>query len=369
MPRLHLFFPENDLALARNLEHYTPPPAAARLRRSGAMLALWYGTAGDRVADEGVDAGWYNKVRDRFGLLPEIFTGDTTGLVPAPWGWSKASRHWFRKLGFSPEILPDDARLDAIRALSHRRTAIAIAEQLGKVADQPTAPPAREIFSVAEARIFVHETGSTLFKLPWSSSGRGLIEVPAKDFECHADALGAVIARQGSVMAERKYNKIIDFAMLFTMADGICHYDGLSLFHTERLGNYIGNELAPQDELRRRIEATTGPIESIVSALPPILENIIGRTYNGPLGIDMMGVNEPDFALAPTVELNLRMTMGHVCRRFYAMHVTAGAQGLFKVCTTGAGSDTAVTEDMRIIKGNISMSPPGADFSFEAHIF
>ena len=42
MAKLHIFNPENDLALAANVARYTPPPAAVSLRLSGALLPLWW---------------------------------------------------------------------------------------------------------------------------------------------------------------------------------------------------------------------------------------------------------------------------------------------------------------------------------------
>ena len=74
MPGLHLFFPENDLALAQDNASYTAPPAAVKLRRAGATLPLWYGDAGDYVIADGVNARWYNDVAGRFGLATKLYS-------------------------------------------------------------------------------------------------------------------------------------------------------------------------------------------------------------------------------------------------------------------------------------------------------
>ena len=71
--KLHLFNPENDLALAANLDHYTPPKAAVDLRRSGALLPMWYADAGDRVLCHGVNARWFDTVRTAFGIDVDVF--------------------------------------------------------------------------------------------------------------------------------------------------------------------------------------------------------------------------------------------------------------------------------------------------------
>ena len=145
MGKLHLFFPENDLALARDLEHYTAPPAAVKLRISGALLGMWYGAPGDIVVDYGTDSRWYDRVRTRYALAPAIYGGSPDGLVPAPWGWGKAARLEFVRLGFGKESLPSDEDLDVMRSLSHRRTAAIIADALASVVDFPLAPASREL--------------------------------------------------------------------------------------------------------------------------------------------------------------------------------------------------------------------------------
>mgnify|MGYP001140241913 FL=1 len=47
MPRLHLFNPENDIALATGSDNFTAPKAALALRASGAAPPLWYVDPGD----------------------------------------------------------------------------------------------------------------------------------------------------------------------------------------------------------------------------------------------------------------------------------------------------------------------------------
>ena len=47
---LHLFNPENDLALADGGANYCPPPAAARIAYDLASLPLWFAGVGNAVA-------------------------------------------------------------------------------------------------------------------------------------------------------------------------------------------------------------------------------------------------------------------------------------------------------------------------------
>lgn len=365
MGKLHLFFPENDLALARNLEHYTAPPAAIKLRISGALLGMWYGAPGDMVVDYGTDSRWYDSVRTRYALAPAIYDGSPDCLAPAPWGWSKASRLEFVRLGFGKESLPSDEELDVMRSLSHRRTAAIIADALASVVDFPLAPASRELATLEDVDAYVHATGESVLKLPWSSSGRGIVLCSPSEFDSHRVEIEGLLNRQGSLMGEPRMKKTLDFALLFTMTNGKCHFDGYSLFRTVQFGSYAGNMLAPQRMLHDEIAGRVPVLDRISEVLPAVLEEIIGTGYDGPLGIDMMAVDGAPYCVAPAVELNLRMTMGHVCRMFYERHVVEGHRGTFTVTNRDSGIDDTVLEGNRIYSGRLSLSPPHSPFSFE----
>ena len=124
MRKAHLFFPENDLALARDLARYTAPPAAVRLRKAGAALPLWYGADGDCFVAQGVDALWLDSVKGRFGMDIDVFDYRPERYSPVPWGWSKASRTYFESLGFGRQALPDDSRLAALRNRASYRSEV-----------------------------------------------------------------------------------------------------------------------------------------------------------------------------------------------------------------------------------------------------
>ena len=49
MSALHLFNPENDLALAAGAERYTPPRAAAEMARCGQLFPMWLAESADSV--------------------------------------------------------------------------------------------------------------------------------------------------------------------------------------------------------------------------------------------------------------------------------------------------------------------------------
>ncbi|MEZ3576031.1 MAG: hypothetical protein K1W01_00905 [Muribaculaceae bacterium] len=373
MSRLHLFFPENDLALAHGKASYTPPPAAVRLRRAGATLPLWYGSPGDSVICDGVNAAWFREVCDRFGLATKIFADYQDGMVPAPWGWSLASRKVFEMRGVPASVLPTEEQLGRVRTLSHRRTAMLVGEALADAVPFSLAPVAREVNTIDEVSQAADKYGDIVVKLPWSSSGRGVIPVKADDLDRQRQSLEGALRRQGSLMVEPLYDKLLDFAVLYTMADGRCNFDGLSVFETAGFGAYTGNILAPTEELYAKICTALGgreQFDAVLDYLPDILAGVIGKDYSGPLGVDMMAVRGKGYSLVPVVEVNLRMTMGHVCHRFYRDHVVPGRKGRFTVAQSqGSGIIDCETRGGRIIKGRVDMAQPGSDFSFVAEVY
>lgn len=362
---LHLFFPENDLALARNIDRYTPPPAAVKLRRAGEALPIWYGADGDRFVASGINAAWLDNIKDRFGIDIDVFDYRPDAYVPAPWGWSRAARTVFCRLGFDSSSLPDDTTLDRLRELSHRRTAAEICRRLRELTG--IGEPAVEIHSSDRLEAYLSSVPNVIVKLPWSSSGRGIVAIDASTLGSQRQMIEGMIRRQGSVMAEPHYDKALDFAMLFLMSGGRCEPAGLSVFETSGLGVYTGNILASDDELRDIICRKTGeaPFRAVADALPAILSRVIGDCYDGPLGIDMMAT--ADGRLMPVVELNLRMTMGHLCARFYERYVRPGARGRFEI-TNQRPDDTADIAGGRMHRGYLNLTPAGADFNFLIHI-
>ncbi|MCM1067060.1 MAG: hypothetical protein NC418_05745 [Muribaculaceae bacterium] len=367
MARLLYFFPENDLALARNIARYTAPPAAVKLRMSGATLPLWYGDPADRVLLQGVNSAWLSRVSTLFDIAAEPYDYRRDGLTPAPWGWSKASRQSYLDLDFTPDELPDDARLDRLRMLSHRRTASEVAALLAEALPFAIAPAAVELDSIEAVEDFVRaHAGGAVLKLPWSSSGRGLVATDEKIFAGQRAMIEGMLRRQGSVTAEPRYTKRLDFALLYTMHHGRCRFDGYSVFDNTQLGSYAGNRLAPPHELEATIAQAGDPAQlaRIREALPPILEKV-AACYEGPLGVDMMAVDASGYCYAPVVEINFRMTMGHLCRIFYERHVSTGATGTFRVGRTEApGRIDAATAAGRMHGGTIDLAQPGSHISF-----
>ena len=94
-------------------------------------------------------------------------------------------------------------------------------------------------------------------------------------------------------------------------------YLGLSVFQSSN-GSYVGNILASEEE-KVEIISKYIPFHRVQSAIDELCailtDEMVGK-YTGPLGVDMMIVDENGIKLHPCVELNLRRTMGHVALSF-----------------------------------------------------
>ncbi len=86
----------------------------------------------------------------------------------------------------------------------------------------------------------------------------------------------------------------------------------------------------------------------------------------------MMAVDAAAYTLVPVVEINFRMTMGHLCRRFYNRFVEPGAKGTFRVLPTRADSPSGRIDahafNGRLCDGTLDLAQPGCDFSFLAEL-
>ena len=344
--RLLYFNPENDLALAANDPHYTPPASALQMATDLQRLPLRWAEEGDVVL-----------LREPDGRP----TPEGGSLIPFPWGWSPLTVTDFLRAGVPAELLPTDAEMQAFRTLAGRATAAdvlrRVRERLGAegYGDSLTGE-AYVCHSLEEARQWHERFGESIFKQPWSGSGRGLL--PAHDgvlTEKNEAWLQRTLRQQGYVMAEPYYHRRIDLALEFWRhaADGRVTYEGLSLFMTTAGGVYAGNIVASEEQKRQflanifpspeeaeeglaLLDATREALIAELSALPPTF-------YDGPLGVDMMFItphsssvirhsssvirhsssvirhssfSSPRLLLHPCVEINFRMTMG-----WLALHV------------------------------------------------
>jgi hypothetical protein len=204
-------------------------------------------------------------------------------------------------------------------------------------------PEAPVFFSSSEdiAARLKQRPGQYVLKMPYSSSGRGLLwlsgdSLSGKDVGWIRGAL----RKQGTLSMEPALSRVADFAMEFySDGRGKLSYEGLSLFQTNERGAYRGNILQSQvclrESLLRYIDAAT--FQRIEEAALSAATYIYGMSYVGHLGIDMLvyQTSDGEHCVHPCVEVNLRRTMGWLAIRLFEQYMDATAKGFFSIAYEG----------------------------------
>lgn len=287
---LYIFNPENDMALADGHPGYTPPAQIQQMRRELWWLPQWWAKEEDIV--------WNGE--DRLTLE------DDTKILP--WGWSPALCHQLRQAGVQESLLPSADKLEHIRQLSHRQTAVSLLQELRDELplDGHFAGHSVLCQSTEEVEEAVAQYGEALLKSPWSSSGRGLIKTDNPQWKAWAKH---ILKAQDSIVVEQYLHKVSDFALEFWLdGKGGVEYRGLSLFYTNERGAYLGNWVAPEGQKLAWL-AQYIPLQYLQEIRKWWEARLSHFDYSGPVGIDMMLAEE---GICPCIEVNWRWTMGLV---------------------------------------------------------
>ena len=332
--KLHIFNPENDLALADGGFSYCPPPAAMRIAYELASLPLWYACSDDVVSFPAGHADFRGDMAELFSL-PKVYTTSMQQNVSSlsPWGWSAQMHHRFKAMGFDRALLPTDVQIQKIRNLSSRVLTIEILTAL-RDAGIDTPPLPQYIDNLDDAVAFVNSHARCVVKAPWSGSGKGIMWGLGCAEEPMVNFCKGVIRRQGGVVCEHFLNAIQEFAMEFYADDSGVSFAGYSLFTAEN-GAYSGNLIATNEEIEKLLSqyVSLEMLATLNAELVVIMQHLLaGSGYRGYFGIDMMLYDNGDGCrLNPCMEVNLRMNMGVVSRIFYDRYVCVGKRGTYRV--------------------------------------
>lgn len=304
--KLHLFNPENDLALAADIEYYTPPAAARRMAAAGELYPLWFAEPGDAilVGSAEVEARGRELSR-RFDLGVEVARVAPQGVDECvPWGWSRYARRRFINAGVPSDILPSDDTLTRYRRLSSRLTSIPLAEAMGLEPPVVATTQQEALAAVAANRSRGLES---YIKMPWSCSGRGVFASSGMSTEQLRRRTANIIRAQDCAVIEPDRRRRADFAALYDISNGRARFIALSSFATDSRGAYLGNIVAPDSDIIHSLGVDPSNATTLAAHA---LTAVIGSAYTGRVGIDM--VVTTDGQIYPLIELNLRTTMGHV---------------------------------------------------------
>ena len=304
---LHIFNPEHDIALAFGGSNFTSPRAGRLLRSDLCFLPVLWAEDGDCIlvddverARREVDALPVALPEVSFVTLADLRSGEVCRHITGvePWGWDAAIVRQMERGGVPRQLMPSDEELVDIRMMSSRRWAAMHLGNSGVCCE-----------SLGDAMSLCAKMERFVLKSPWSSSGRGV------RYTGEWAWAGKVIDSQGCIMVEPYCEKVVDFAMEFSVdMEGRVGYCGLSVFDTAG-GAYTGNVLA-SEKRKMQMLLEYVPEEMVAAARQNVIKqmsSLILNKYIGVFGVDMMICRDGgSYRIIPCVELNLRRTMGHV---------------------------------------------------------
>jgi len=313
MRLLHLFNPSQEIALADNSTSFTPKRMVRMMEEQMWNFPIWYADKNDLILK------FDNQIVDIKGNTVDYIPDNT---IPLPWGWNKAVRQRFIKLGIDSKLMPDESYIDSLRIMASRKFCANYIHKLIPCFNNMENIVGQNMTFVDDISYLQEmKPDELIFKQLWSSSGRGNFVANPKDADA-AKRLQRNVAKQGGFVADVFYNKILDFAMEFYVYhNGEVEFLGYSVFKTEANGKYEGNMIKEQAELRNIIISQLGDhnlLDSIKTAHLNLIKKYISGRYVGFIGVDMMVVDlDGKRACHPCVEINLRMNMGIVAMNAY----------------------------------------------------
>ena len=287
--QIYIFNPEHDLCIANGDENFVPPRSAVGF------------------AKENIDLSEHlkrpNKQRRQI----------------VPWGWNHSLKKRLINEGIDPATLPSEEDLQFIRTHSRREFALDVHSQIISDAPQVIGPDYRIVAtSINEIEEFISANGSAVLKSPLSGSGKGIRFIRERLSESDEGWCRKTLAKQGSVIAEQRFEIIKECAVLFECHNEGIDFIGYSLFES-RNGAYSKNILASNEDIED-IVADYIPRDTLI-AVREDLKNILADTlvghYEGFLGVDQIICQTDSPVFIPVSEINLRMTMGLIARNQY----------------------------------------------------
>jgi hypothetical protein len=315
---LFLFNPSHEMALAANAARYTPTKHIQRMETDLAMLPALLADDGDLILTP-------DGICDCHGHSARL----DSSAVPMPWGWNRSVRNRFVSLGVDKQLMPTEEELDEWRLFASRKWSAEYNRKLYLRLGSKSWLVGNQLdFCCDGTSLSAWQTAHPylpfIIKSEYSSSGRGNRVV--------RDAGQAASLKVNRVAADHYYNKVLDFAMEFEVADDGVRYLGLSVFRTSGEGKYMGNCVASQQDLSAMVRscmpacwAEAMPV--LAEAHRTLLSESIQGHYRGMVGIDMMVTDGG--LLHPCVEINLRMNMGIVAMMLHKRGLTEIPQTFF----------------------------------------
>lgn len=338
MSNLYIFNPEHDLALANDSAYFCPPQTAQQFANEIAPILSW-------IADF-EDFTFSLTSNSEFELLQHRFNKHIKYISPEkinkiewtqiiPWGWNTLLVQRLKQLNINEQLLPSLSQLKKIRQLSHRQTACLALHYLHKQNNYNFALPDLPIMAINISTItdMLLKHHNLVLKMPWSGSGKGLRWCRNSLTEKDQGWIKNGLQQQGGIMVEKRYEVVQNFALEFYSTKNDIYFQGYSIFNTQNgsyCGNLLMNDQAIENHLSQWISLTE--LNTYKTLLIQFLKQHLIGNYQGHLGIDMFIYQENNtFKIHPSVEINLRMTMGWIAHQLTNQYVFPTNKAYLKI--------------------------------------
>ena len=340
---IHYFNPGHETAVNNASPYYTPPANIAAMQEELSFLPAWYADREDKVLVDSKDEVYYSYLTEKFSTLAQpVSQNELTQYRDANvslWGVSPQAIRYFEELNKELEInlnIPQwseeykylNSRLAARDCLSELINSIPLLSQAVIPQFYTNLDNINRAVNASAYQL--------LAKAPYSSSGRGLLWLPATGLtRTENQILHGILKKQGSVSIERVLDKQMDFAMEF-MADGKGNiaFAGYSLFYTNAKGGYEANYIGSQESIIEQLseKISLDLLDSVKGKLINILSEKLTTLYNGCIGVDMLiYLEDNEYKLHPCVEINMRYNMGFLTCRLYENYIATESCGKFYI--------------------------------------
>lgn len=333
---IYLFNPENDMALANFTPYYKAPSEIIRMANDLSVLPAWYAPEGSTIKVDSLSrVSLWREQCPASDFLPDvIWSAEWENMPYKPWGWSPSLLYTLRKAGVNDSFLLSDMQMGQIRVLSGRQCCVKILESFSRM--DGLCGKAMTCNSMTQVKKYITSLERCVLKAPWSGSGRGIMYVSSKEWNDSAEGwVSRVLRVQGEIMVEPLYNKVCDFAMEFYAdGNGSVSFVGYSLFDTDAHGNYKGNFLLSDGQIKKILSQYIPDevFDNVCRTMEGSLASLLNKDYCGFLGVDMMiCLEDGKYLLHPCVEINLRMNMGVVSHTIFNRYVHCLSHGKYIV--------------------------------------
>ncbi len=401
-PDIYIFNPTSEMAVANGTVSWQPNRMLQKLETDLALLPAFFAEANDIVVIENKPSKEFFRLFDYLekdfptfchynDLLSLVNEGEVLPGSIKPWGWSQVIHYKYKSLvSFCSKEFKDSpisSWNNEMKKFISREFALEILNKL------LTKYPAQKFLikselpkkceNILQIEKVHNENISSIVKLPWSSSGRGVQVInQASIHPSIKNRLQGAIKNQGFVMVEPLLDKKLDFALHYKVSANKTEYLGYSLFNTFEDGKYSGNFLKHYvpSEQTEYLNYLKSEVEELAGKIKQVLENSeLKNFYEGYLGIDgLIFQRQGELKIHPCIEINLRYNMGLLAFELEKMlaknsygvfHQFGGKKGEFaRLMKVKQKKNPAEFSGRLLVQGTLPLTEPTEQAIFGAYL-